>query len=111
MAKSPRQSGRSVGLTPKTAKRIQRAVLKVERGGKDMQRPHLRTAGSDTEIQRGTFTAPWTKGNTATVTDATLTSVTYTAKNYFANLTGSGTKACAIAYVGGEWILIAAECP
>jgi hypothetical protein len=31
-------------------------------------------------------------------------------QNYFASLTGSGTKACAIAYVGSEWILIAAEC-
>jgi hypothetical protein len=39
-----------------------------------------------------------------------MTSVTYDAKNYFASLTGSGVKACAIAFVGGEWILIAAEC-
>jgi len=110
MAKSPRQSGRSVGLTPRTAKRIQRAVLQVERGGKDMERPHLRTAGGDAEIQRGTFTAPWAKGATATVTDAVLSSVTYTATNYFAGITSTGTKACAIAFVGGEWILIATEC-
>jgi len=62
-------------------------------------------------VIRGTFTAPWNKGSTATVTDATLTSVTYTGvKNYFASVTGSGSKACAIAYVAGEWILIAAEC-
>jgi len=59
---------------------------------------------------RGTFTAPWSKGATATVTDAVLSSVTYTAKNYFSSLTGSGSKACAISFVGGEWILIAAEC-
>jgi hypothetical protein len=75
-----------------------------------MNRPSIRTAGSDTEIQRGTFTAPWNKGSTKTVTDAILTSVTYPAKNYFASVTGSGSKACAIAFVGGEWILIAAEC-
>jgi predicted RecA/RadA family phage recombinase len=62
-------------------------------------------------VVRGTFTAPWNKGATATVTDAITTSVTYTGvKNYFANVTGSGSKACAIAYVGSEWILIAAEC-
>jgi hypothetical protein len=36
--------------------------------------------------------------------------VTYSATNYFASLTGSGSKACAIAYANGEWILIAAEC-
>jgi hypothetical protein len=61
-------------------------------------------------IVRGTFSGSWSKGSTATVTDATSSSVTYTAKNYFAALTSSGTKACAIAYVGGEWILIAVEC-
>lgn len=61
-------------------------------------------------IKRGTFTAPWSKGSTKTV-DEVLGSVRYTnVKNYFASVTGSGTKACAIAYVAGEWILIAAEC-
>lgn len=62
-------------------------------------------------VVRGTFTAPWNKGATATVRDAITTSVTYASvKNYFATVSGSATKACAIAYVGGEWILIAAEC-
>jgi hypothetical protein len=110
MAKPPRQSGRSVSFSPASAKRIQAAVLQIERGGKDMARPALRTAGGDGETIRGTFTAPWTKGSTATVTDAVLSSVTYEAKNYFASMTGSGSKACAISFVGGEWILIAAEC-
>ena len=110
MAKPPRQSGRSVTFTPASAKRIARAVLASERGGRDMERASLRTAGGDGEIVRGTFSGSWSKGSTATVTDATLNSVTYTAKNYFASLTGTGTKACALAYVAGEWILIAAEC-
>lgn len=66
--------------------------------------------GTNRGIVRGTFTAPWSKGSTKTVTDAVNTMVTYTAKNYFASMTGSGTKACAISYVAGEWILIAAEC-
>ena len=62
-------------------------------------------------IVRGTFTGAWAKGSTATVTDAVASSVTYAGvKNYFASVTGSGSKACAIAYAGGEWILIAAEC-
>lgn len=68
------------------------------------------TKGPDTGIKRGTFSAPWSKGTTASVSDAIATGTTYSAKNYFANVTGSGTKACAIAYVGTEWILIAAEC-
>ena len=62
-------------------------------------------------VIRGTFSAPWNKGSTATVTDGTLSSVTYDGvKNYFANVIGSGSTSCAIAYVAGEWILIAVEC-
>jgi hypothetical protein len=61
-------------------------------------------------VARGTFTAPWAKGATASVADAVDVGTTYTAKNYFAAITGSGARACAIAYAGGEWILIAAEC-
>lgn len=62
-------------------------------------------------VVRGTFTAPWTKGSTRTVTDAVASGTTYAnVNNYFASLTGSGTKNCAITLVGGEWILIAAEC-
>jgi predicted RecA/RadA family phage recombinase len=62
-------------------------------------------------IVRGTFTAPWAKNATATVTDAITTSATYAGvKNYFAAIGGTGNKACAITYVGSEWILIAAEC-
>ena len=110
MAKPPRQSGRKVSLSPATVKRIAACVLAFERGNKNMSTASMRTAGSDAEIVRGTFTAPWSKGSTATVTDAVLSSVTYTAKNYFVSMTGSGSKACAISFVGGEWILIAAEC-
>jgi len=112
MAKPTRQSSKGVTFTPATARRIARAVLAVERGGKDMGPSRLvkGTPEDGSEIVRGTFTAPWSKGSTATVTSAVLSSVTYEAKNYFASLTGSGTKACAIAYTGGEWILIAAEC-
>lgn len=62
-------------------------------------------------IVRGTFSAPWNKNSTKTVTDAVANATTYAnVQNYFASLTGSGTKNCAIAYVAGEWILIAAEC-
>jgi hypothetical protein len=57
-------------------------------------------------VIRGTFTAPWDKGSTATVTDAVFSSVTYTAKNYFTPITGTGSKDCAISFVGGEWILL-----
>lgn len=62
-------------------------------------------------IVRGTFSPPWAKSTTKTVTDAVTTTQTFdNVKNYFAAITGTGTKACAIAYVGSEWILIAAEC-
>jgi hypothetical protein len=61
-------------------------------------------------IVKGTFAAPWNKGSTKTV-DEIANSVRYTGvKNYFASITGTGSRACAIANVAGEWILIAAEC-
>jgi hypothetical protein len=67
--------------------------------------------GPDGGIKRGTFTAPWGKGTAKSVADAVTSGTTYAnVKNYFANIKGSGSKACAIAYVGTEWILIAAEC-
>ena len=110
MGKPPRQSGRKVTFTPEAAQRIARVVLAVEKGDRSVGAADTRTGSDGTEIVRGTFAAPWAKGATATVTDANLSAVTYTAKNYFASLAGSGTKACAIAYAGGEWILIAAEC-
>lgn len=67
--------------------------------------------GAGGGIKRGTFTAPWPKNGTKTVTDAVTSGTTYgDVRNYFANVAGSGTKNCAIAKVGSEWILIAAEC-
>jgi hypothetical protein len=112
MAKPPRQSGRSVTFTPASAKRIARAVLDHERGGRDMDRTQLRTAGSDDALVRCTFSGVWAKNGTATVTDSVLSSVTYKAKNYFANVgsTGAtGVQQCIIAYAGGEWVLVSAQ--
>lgn len=110
MAKPPRQSGRRVTFTRESAARIARAVRTVERGDRSIGAAAGQRQVGDDALVRGTFTAPWSKGATVTVTDATLSAVTYQAKNYFASLTGSGTKNCCLAYVAGEWILIAAEC-
>lgn len=109
MARPPRNV-RKITLSPRTAKRISRVVREVEGGDRDMGPTQLGRMADDGGMARGTFTLPWSKGTTKTVTDAVLSAVTYDAKNYFAGLTGSGTRACCIAYVGGEWILIAAEC-
>jgi len=106
MARPPRKSGRGVSFTPESAKRIHRAVLKVERGGSDIAPPSLPVDGSDADIVRGTFTAPWAKGSTVTVTDSILSAVTYTAKNYLTPVTGTGSKDCIISFTGGEWILV-----
>lgn len=108
MARPPRVN-RRISLTPRTAKRITRAVLEVERGDRDIAATVSRPGGDDAMV-RGTFSGAWSKDATKTVTDAILTGVTYTAKNYFASVGGSGTKKCCIAFVAGEWILIAAEC-
>jgi hypothetical protein len=111
MAKPPRQSGRRATFTPEAAQRIARAVLVVEKGDRSIEAAGRQLAAGDDSLVRGTFSAPWDKGSTKTVTDATLTAVKYEGvKNYFATVAGSGSKKCAIAYVAGEWILIAAEC-
>jgi hypothetical protein len=110
MAKPPRQSGRKVSFTSEAARRIVAATLKVEAGNRDVAAPGRVTSSGGDELVRGTFTLPWAKGATKTVTDSALSAVTYEATNYFAALTGSGTRECCIAYASGEWILIAAEC-
>lgn len=110
MAKPPRQSGRRVTFTKASAERIARAVRTVERGDRSIEAAGGQRQVGDDALVRGTFTAPWSKNATKTVTDSTLSAVTYQAKNYFASLTGSGSKSCCLAYVAGEWILIAAEC-
>lgn len=101
---------RKVSFTKSTARRIARAVLEVERGDASTGAPQLRSAGSDDALVRGTFTGAWAKGDMKDVTDATLSSVKYKAKNYFSALTGTTEKQCCLAYVAGEWILIAVEC-
>lgn len=110
MAKPPRQSGRRATFTPEAAQRIAKVVRNAERGGTDTPATNQRVSGLDGEVIRGTFTAPWAKGATKTVTDATLTSVTYGVTNYFAAASGSGSKNCAITFTAGEWIVIAVEC-
>lgn len=100
-----------ITLGRRDVRRISKVVRDSERGDRDMSAPSVRTSDDGAEIVRGTFTAPWSKGSTKTVTNAVITAQTYqNVKNYFASVTGTGTKACAIAYVGTEWILIAAEC-
>lgn len=99
-------------LTEDTARRVVAATRVVE--GMAVDRGAVRSAyrgDEGTEIVRGTFTPPWEKLATRTVTSALETGVTYEAKNWFADISGTtGSKNCAIAFVGGEWILIAAEC-
>jgi len=107
MAKPPRQSGRKVTFTPEAAERIARAVVAVEKGDRSIDAAGRQSAAGDDALVRGTFTGSWDKGATKTVTDATLSAVTYTAKNYVASLLPSGTMPCQIAYVAGEWVLIA----
>jgi hypothetical protein len=100
-----------VVFTKQAADRIASAVRTVERGGGIGGAGHWGYRADEVDpIKRGTFTAPWNKGATVTVRDPTDSAVTYQVKNYFANVTGTGAKSCAIARVGDEWILIAAEC-
>jgi hypothetical protein len=59
-------------------------------------------------VKRGTFTGPWSKGATATVTLTNGGSVV--AQNRHAAITASGTRNCTVGRDGMAWELIAAEC-
>lgn len=59
-------------------------------------------------VKRGTFSAPWNKNNTATV--SVVSGGTVAALNRHADISGDGTKNCTIGRDGMEWELIAAEC-
>jgi hypothetical protein len=59
-------------------------------------------------VKRGTATAPWSKGSSATVTLAS--GGTVSVLNRHADVPGSGTKNVSVARDGMEWELIAAEC-
>lgn len=68
-------------------------------------------------LRIGTISATWNKNATATVTEqngdgtARSGSPTFTATNYFGNVTvTSGTKRVACQLVDSTWVLIAAEC-
>lgn len=109
MAKPPRQSGQRVTFTAESAKRIAAVVRAAERGDGSIAAAPLRTSGDDSGIVRGTFSGAWEKDTKKTVTDATLSSVTYEAKNYFASAGSSSStqpQQCVIGFVGGEWVLI-----
>jgi hypothetical protein len=109
-----------VDFTRGAAERIARAVRIVETGERDgapltFKRPV--ESGGGKPLRIGTISVTWNKGSTATVTEqkgdgtAKSPTVTFTAKNYFANVTvSSGTKRVACAKVDDTWILIAAEC-
>ena len=62
-------------------------------------------------VLSGTFTAPWAKGSTTSVSASVgSTSFSVTATNRLAAISGSGAKNCAIAFDGTTFQLIAAEC-
>ena len=59
-------------------------------------------------VKKGTFSAPWNKGETKTVTLVNGGSVTAT--NRHASVAGTGTKNCTVGRDEMDWELIAAEC-
>ena len=106
MARPTRNQSRGVSLTPGTARRIARAVVAFERGGGSIEAPVSPPPANDDGLVRGTFTGSWNKGSTKTVTDATLSEVTYEAKNYVASLLPTGEMGCKLCYTAGEWVLV-----
>ena len=106
MGKPPRQSGRKVTFTPEAAQRIARAVVAVEKGDRSIEAAGRQSAAGDDALVRGKFSGAWNKGDAKTVTDATLSAVTYEAKNYVASLLPAGEMGCQLCYAAGEWVLV-----
>jgi hypothetical protein len=60
-------------------------------------------------ILKGTFTAPWAKGQTKTVNTEGAGEVEV--QNFFGRIGGEGAKTCAVANLNESgWVLIASEC-
>lgn len=76
--------------------------------GKEGTSWHLIAAYNE-QIARGTFTAPWAKDASATIT-LRYGFGTVAAVNDYVSTSGTGTKKCTIAHDGAQWHLIAAEC-
>jgi hypothetical protein len=95
-----------VTFTPEAAQRIARAVVAVEKGDRSIAAAGRQSAVGDDALVRAKFTGSWDKGATKTVTDATLSAVTYEAKNYVASLLPTGEMGCQLCYTAGEWVLV-----
>lgn len=111
---SPARTER-VTFTKPAAERIAKVVRAVEGGNRDCGPLTFgaRIGGVSGKVFRiCTYTGAWSKNTDKTVTfrGVTTTPNTVSATNLFANVSGSGTKNCAIAKDGTAWYLIAAEC-
>jgi hypothetical protein len=62
----------------------------------------------DQQVKRGTFTAPWNKATSRSIT--LLSGQSVAVINDYVDITGSGTKKCTVGRDGMTWHLIAAEC-
>lgn len=73
----------------------------------------VRFGGTGAGVRLGTISTTWGKGSTATVTQqngdgsAITSAPTFTATNYTATLTVSGTMRVACALIGSTWVLVA----
>jgi hypothetical protein len=111
-------SSRGVLVTEEAARRIARAIQKLEQGNRASPPRAMRTGYEEPEVRLGKISESWDKGDTATVTqineDGTDLSetITFEATNHFANVpvpTGETRKVLCVE-VGQLWLLQAAEC-
>jgi hypothetical protein len=99
---------RGVKFTRQSAAEVAELV-RAARGGNRGQLPfQLPTAVAvgSVPLTRGTFTDNWPRGGTATVTDSTTPSRTYTVQNDLVSLAASSPVSCVIARIGSQWRLV-----
>lgn len=113
-----KDGGERVTFTKASAQRIADAVRGFEQGGRDIpayvSAPRLASGGGGSAIKICKFTGSWAINTTKEVRPKfpknTTENITFTTENLFADITGCGERACAIAKSGTAWYLIAAQC-
>jgi hypothetical protein len=111
-------SSRGVLITEESARRISRAIQKLEQGSRSVEGRKFRVGYDEEQPRLGKISASWNKGNTAEVTEINPDGTdrtgaqSFEATNHFANVTvpSGETRKVLCVQVGDLWLLQAAEC-
>lgn len=109
-------SQKAAVFDPATARRVVRATLAYEDGGKSQGPPGVRSSGDDSDAVLCKTTSAWSKGSSATLQiwagapgSETNTGVTLSAYNRYAAI-ATGKFCTVMLHRHGYYYVVAAEC-